>query len=248
MAWTERQRAMLEAMGLGLWIGPAEAAPASPPQPPLAVVERGVEETAELPSRRGPPAARLGASERGARAGDASGAAVCTSCPRRHAPIDAVGPAGAAWMVVGGAPEPGDVEAGRPFAGAGGELLERMLRALGLADAAPARLALVVRCGGADGRPPEPAQRDACAAGVREEIVRTRPGVVLALGRIAAQALIGGEGTTRWRGQVHRLDGVPIVVTHELPFLLRQPEAKAEAWDDLCRAREALEAQAPPSR
>jgi DNA polymerase len=121
-----------------------------------------------------------------------------------------------------------------------------MLRAAGLADAASARLALAVRCAGAEGRAPEPAQRDACAAGVRDEIVRTRPGVVLALGRGAAQALLGGDASARWRGQVHRLDGVAVVVTHELAFLLRQPEAKAEAWDDLCRARAALEAEAPP--
>jgi DNA polymerase len=250
MAWTERQRAMLEAMGLGLWIGPGEAALASAPEPHRAEADRSTEEPAPARSRTGPPEVRFADPERPreARADDASGPAACTGCPRRHPPVDAVGATGGAWMVVGGAPEPGDVAAGRPFTGPVGALLERMLRAVGAANAATARLALVVRCAGVDGRAPNPAQRDACAAGVREEIVRTRPGVVLALGRTAAQALIGGEAATRWRGHVHRLGGVPIVVTHELPFLLRQPEAKAEAWDDLCRAREALEAQAPPGR
>ena len=49
------------------------------------------------------------------------------------------------------------------------------------------------------------------------------------------------------RGAVHRLGAVPVVVTHELPFLLRQPDAKAQAWDDLCLAREAAQAGSPPA-
>jgi len=232
MGWTERQRAMLEALGLGLWVTPVSADGDD-------VV--GIVETQPTSDSRTLP--------------EASGRVLdgaCAACPRRTTPIDSRGATAPTWVVVGGAPEPDDVEACRAFTGAPGELMQRMLRAVGLpADgqghAAGVRLALAVRCAPAEGRVPDAEQLTACAAGIRAEIERLRPRVVLALGRTAAQGLLGsGDAIVRRRGVVHRLGDVPVVVTHELPFLLRQPEGKAEAWDDLCLALEAAEAGAPP--
>jgi len=232
MAWTERQRSMLEALGLGLWV-----VPASPDDDGAAIVEARpasearVQEPTTIPS-----------------AADAA----CAACPRRMAPVEASGATAPAWLIVGGAPEPDDVAASRPFTGAPGELLQRMLRAVGLTrdgrlDAAGVRLALAVRCAPAEGRVPATDQLAACAADIRAEVERLRPQVVLALGRTAAQGLLGvGDAIGRRRGVVHRLGDVPVVVTHELPFLLRQPEAKAEAWDDLCLALEAAGTGAAP--
>jgi DNA polymerase len=231
MAWTERQRAMLQALGLGLWVTPissdddvvgvVETQPASDSRTVPETIGRGLDGT-------------------------------CATCPRRMTPIESRGATAPSWMVVGGAPEPDDVEACRAFAGAPGELLQRMLHAVGLpadgqGQAAGVRLALAVRCAPAEGRVPAAEQLTACAAWIRAEIERLRPRVVLALGRTAAEGLLGpGDAIARRRGVVHRLGAVPVVVTHELPFLLRQPEGKAEAWDDLCLAIEAAETGASP--
>jgi DNA polymerase len=66
-----------------------------------------------------------------------------------------------------------------------------------------------------------------------------RPRIILAMGRFAVQALLrSSEPIGRLRGQVHRYQGVPLVVTYHPAYLLRQPQDKAKAWDDLCLAAE----------
>jgi DNA polymerase len=227
---------MLEAMGLGLWAPPAARADEAP------------ERRAPASLGREPPQAGSGA----ARASVAPVAGTrCAACPRRMAPLVPRGAAQPAWLVVGGAPEGDDVADGRPFAGAAGELLQHMLRAVGIslddASGRPgARVALAVRCAPVDGRVPDAAQLAACAAALHDDLAATRPRVVLALGRTAAQALLGsGDAVGRWRGSVHRAGDAAVVVTHELRYLLRHPEAKAEAWDDLCLARAAFDGAGP---
>jgi len=221
---------MLEALGLGLWAGPASAVRDGPAVAPPAETTRPV-----------PPIL------------DHATADVCTACPRRTTPIAARGAAEPAWLVVGGVPEPDDIAEGQAFSGAPGHLLRRMLSAVGLpprgeVDVADVRMTFAVRCAPVEGRVPRGDQLAACGAGLRAEIERLQPRVVLALGRTAAQGVLGvDDASARRRGVVHRVGGVPVVVTHELPFLLRQPEAKAEAWDDLCLAREAAQTTAPPS-
>lgn len=233
MAWTERQCSMLEALGLGPWVRPATSDDAAA----VAVEESPTVEHA-----------------RPTKPGRAASDGACSACPRRMAPIEARGSAAPAWLVVGGAPPPEDAAAARAFTGAPGELLLRMLRAIGFpadgdGDAVGARLTFAVRCAPVDGRAAGAEQLAGCAAAVRAEVERLRPRVVLALGRTAAQGLLGvDDAGARRRGVVHRLGDVPVVITHELPFLLRQPEAKAEAWDDLCLALEAAgNSVAPPA-
>ena len=220
---------MLEALGLGLWVGPASPVDDGPAAPPAEA------------SRPVQPILDDGAD------------GVCTACPRRMTPITARGASEPAWLVVGGVPEPDDIAEGQAFSGAPGHLLRRMLRAIGLpargeGDVADVRLTFAVRCAPVEGRVPRSDQLAACGAGLRAEIERLQPRVVLALGRTAAQGVLGvDDASARRRGVVHRVGNVPVVVTHELPFLLRQPEAKAEAWDDLCLAREAAQSRAPPA-
>src|SRR5689334_2366666 len=175
MAWTERQRSMLEALGLGLWVGPATSADAAD----VTVEEASTVERA-----------------RPAKAGRAASDGACSACPRRMAPIEARGSAAPAWLVVGGAPLPDDAAAARAFTGAPGQLLLRMLRAIGFpadgdGDAVGARLTFAVRCPPMDGRAAGAEQLAGCAAVVRAEVERLRPRVVLALGRTAAQGLLG---------------------------------------------------------
>ena len=182
-----------------------------------------------------------------------AGVAACRACAlcagRRGVPGS--GHRQADWMVVGGAPEAADEAGGTPYAGRRGELLDNMLRPLGLARGAndPARqpwLTHAVKCRPPDDRAPEAAEVASCAPLLMREVALVRPRIVLALGRQAAQALLGrDEPLGRLRGLVHRAAGVPVVVTHEPAFLLRQAPLKAEAWDDLCLALEAARSAEP---
>jgi DNA polymerase len=169
----------------------------------------------------------------------------CSLCAGRRG-VAGNGHRQADWMVVGGAPEAADEAAGTPYAGRRGELLDNMLRPLGLARGGgdPVRqpwLTHAVKCRSPADRAPEPAEVASCAPLLRREVELVRPRIVLALGRQAALALLGrDEPLGRLRGEVHRLADAAVVVTHEPAVLLRQPQLKAEAWDDLCLALEAV--------
>lgn len=151
-------------------------------------------------------------------------------------------------MIVGDAPEADDDRAGEPFAGRTGRLLDNMLAALALgrADAPrlnPVYLTQAVKCHPPGSRTPEDGELAACETFLRRQVALVQPRIILALGRVAAKALLGrAEPIGRLRGQVHWYAGVPVVATHHPLFLLRQPEAKAEAWDDLCLALETVKA------
>lgn len=136
------------------------------------------------------------------------------------APIDV--PSNADWLVVS---EP--VEPGSPVA----RLLANMLRAVGLmegGDGPPGRRATVAMF--------EPGADLAFdRARLMDAVQRAAPRAVLAFGRAPARALLTTEQPlAELRGRVHRLGATPVVVTHALAYLLRQPAEKARAWDDLC--------------
>jgi uracil-DNA glycosylase len=125
------------------------------------------------------------------------------------------------WLVVG-----------EPFDGAQQEqLLDNMLRAIGVARSAPARgrratFVAVATSGAA-------ADRDEMAAA----IAAVAPRAIITLGRAAAAAVLGSDAPLgHWRGRRHEHAAVPVVVTFSLAFLLRHPEEKAKAWADLCLA------------
>ena len=167
-----------------------------------------------------------------------------TPAPLPHAAADR-----ADWLIVGDAPDDAHRD-GDPFAGRAGQLLDNMLRAAGLARDAgpPARRAHAVR---AAGRAGSPGDRDAGAADriealLRREIELVQPRLVVALGRGAAQALLQtDEPFGRLRGRVHRYRGLPLVVTFAPAYLLRHPEDKAGAWDDLCLALQTVKDSSP---
>ena len=179
-------------------------------------------------------------------ADEAASCTRCALCAGRTRAVFDTGHRQADWMIVGDAPEADDDRAGEPFAGRTGRLLDNMLAALGLGrnDAPrlrPAYVTHAVKCHPPGSRGPEDVELTACETFLRRQVELVRPRVILALGRVAAQALLGrAEPIGRLRGQVHRYAGVPVVATHHPLFLLRQPEAKAEAWDDLCLALETV--------
>lgn len=155
------------------------------------------------------------------------------------------------WLVVGEAPGEQEDLKGEPFVGAAGQLLDRMLNAMGLARGERVYITNVIKCRPPHNRNPEPAEIAQCLPFLQRQIELLRPRTVLAVGRFAAQTVLGLAGVDeavrtgplgKLRGQVYRLptaDGdIPVVVSYHPAYLLRSPAEKAKAWADLCLALE----------
>jgi len=186
----------------------------------------------------------------------------CKLCIGRRAPVFAGGedPRPADWLVVTEPPQEIEERAGRPQVEQAGQLLDNMLRALGLSrqdGAAPppqrksasftrAHVTSVVKCRPGVVRNPSLEELAVCGAYLRREIALVQPKVILAMGRFAAQALLQGSVPEvaniplgKLRGQIYRYQGLPVVVTYPPVYLLRSQHDKARAWADLCLAQEA---------
>jgi uracil-DNA glycosylase len=178
----------------------------------------------------------------------------CKLCEGRRQAVFGVGHPSAHWMVVGEAPGEQEDLQGEPFVGKSGQLLDNMLRALGLSRretpppggegsaSDPARqvyIANTLKCRPPGNRNPAPDELAQCEPFLVRQIALVKPRIILAMGRFAVQSLLrSDEPIGRLRGRVHRYQGVPLVVTYHPAYLLRNPEDKARAWDDLCLAAE----------
>jgi DNA polymerase len=197
--------------------------------------------------------------------------AACTACglcaTRRHT-VFGVGHPHAEWMVVGEAPGEQEDLQGEPFVGAAGQLLDQMLRALGLSrtpvppplfqpagDAAaprppddegdPARrvfIANTLKCRPPRNRNPEPGELALCEPFLRRQVALVRPRLILLMGRFAVKTLLrSDEAIGRLRGRLHRYEGIPVVVTYHPAYLLRNLPDKAKSWADLCFAARTMD-------
>ena len=171
--------------------------------------------------------------------------ASCTACGLCRSRTNTVFGAGnphARWMIVGEAPGEREDLTGEPFVGKSGELLDSMLRSLGLTrrEDTPERqvfIANTLKCRPPANRNPEPGELVQCEPFLIRQIELIRPAIIVAMGRFAVQALLRStEPIGRLRGREHRYHGVPLVVTYHPAYLLRNPPDKARAWDDLCFA------------
>ena len=284
MRWTDAQRAMLREMGLRLWLPGAEAAALEPLEPATAPSNRvggvaaraasadpvpapfPVKAVAVAPAAA--PVAAVVDNPRPAAAeatlaldwpGLRAAVASCQACglgASRRQTVFGVGHPRAHCMVVGEAPREQEDATGEPFVGESGQLLDRMLRALGLSrapavpggtagDAAdPARqvfIANTLKCRPPRNRNPTPQELSTCQPFLERQVALVQPRVILAMGRFAVQSLLGSdEPIGKLRGRLHTWRGVPVVVTYHPAYLLRQPADKARAWDDLCLAASCL--------
>ena len=167
----------------------------------------------------------------------------CTRCSLhagRTQGVFGVGNAEAQWMIIGEAPGAEEDRRGEPFVGRAGQLLDAMLRAIGLSRAQNAYIANVLKSRPPNNRDPRPEEVAACLPYLRRQIELVRPRLLLAVGRIAAQNLLGTEESlSRLRGRVHRFGelNTPLVVTYHPAYLLRNPADKRKAWEDLKFAR-----------
>ena len=258
VTYTERQRAMLQEMGIRVWAAPQVEAVAAPVPVVEAVVEcvgarlRGHDEVAPVAAPA--PVVTLPPTGVAAMGWDELRAAVsscraCTLCERRTQTVFGVGHPQAQWMLIGEAPGEQEDRQGEPFVGKAGQLLDNMLRAVGLTRSdAPAHeqvyIANVLKCRPPQNRNPEPQEVAQCEPYLLRQIALVQPKLILAMGRFAVQSLLKtGEPIGRLRGRLHEvpgMPGVPVVVTYHPAYLLRNPLDKARSWEDLCLAREVM--------
>ena len=254
MSWTPRQRAMLAEMGTPLWFAPEVGVTAEPTaselNPPKKELEATASAVAESSQTQRAATSRLpGVATMGWPALRAA-VADCRACPlgeSRTQTVFGVGHLDAHWMIVGEAPGEQEDRLGEPFVGRSGQLLDNMLRALGLSRAAEGDLAEpskqvyianTLKCRPPGNRNPTPQELCECEPYLVRQIELVRPKIILAMGRFAVQSLLrSDEPIGKLRGRVHRFQGVPLIVTYHPAYLLRNLEDKAKAWDDLCLAR-----------
>jgi uracil-DNA glycosylase family 4 len=169
--------------------------------------------------------------------------AACTRCTlsaTRTQTVFGVGSQTAQWLIVGEAPGAEEDRQGEPFVGRAGQLLNSMLRAIGLARE-QVYIANVLKCRPPGNRDPSPLEAGECLPYLEQQIGLLKPKIMLAVGRIAAQNLLHTDKTLgNLRQQVHRFgtSQLPLVVTYHPAYLLRTPGDKRKAWEDLKFARE----------
>ena len=160
----------------------------------------------------------------------------CAKCPlhkTRTQTVFGVGNKNADWMLIGEAPGEQEDLQGEPFVGRAGQLLNEMLRALHLSRE-EVYIANILKCRPPANRDPKPEEVAACEPYLKRQIALVQPKIILAVGRIAAQNLLKTtKPLSRLRGKVHSYDDIPVIVVYHPAYLLRNPIAKRQAWEDL---------------
>jgi DNA polymerase len=156
-----------------------------------------------------------------------------------------VGDPHADLMLIGEAPGREEDRQGIPFVGAAGALLTKILAAIGLARE-DVFIANVLKCRPPNNRDPLPEEIATCRPYLEEQIRLVSPRVICALGRFAAQLLVGEEAPmTRLRGRTFPRDGAVVIPTYHPSALLRNPSLKRPTWEDMKRVRAELDRLGP---
>jgi len=164
----------------------------------------------------------------------------CRLCEGRQQTVFASGRAGAELMFIGDGPGAEEDRQGLPFVGRAGELLTKIVQAIDLRRE-DVYIANIVKCRPPGNRDPAPEEVSACRGYLELQIELVKPKVVVALGRIAAQTLLGTDTPIgRMRGQWYQWFNVPLMVTYHPAALLRNPALKRPTWDDMQQVRDRL--------
>ncbi len=188
------------------------------------------------PATLDPPAARPAPADLGdldALARELQGCTLCRLCEKRTTVVVGEGHPRARIMFVGEGPGAEEDRTGRPFVGQAGQLLDRMIAAMGF-ERDLVYIANVVKCRPPNNRDPKDDEIAACSPFLDRQIELIRPEVLIALGRFAATRLTGAQksmGALRGRWSHYR--GVPLMSTYHPAYLLRNARDKRKVWDDL---------------
>jgi len=143
-------------------------------------------------------------------------------------------------LIIGEAPGAEEDRQGEPFVGRAGQLLNAMLQAIGLRRE-QVYIANILKCRPPANRDPRPEEALQCEPYLRRQVALIQPRVILALGRVAAHNLLKTqEAVGRMRGRDYQYDAIPLVVSYHPAYLLRSPDQKGKAWQDLQRVMRLL--------
>jgi DNA polymerase len=180
--------------------------------------------------------------ELAALAGVAAGCTRCRLAEGRNQVVFGSGDPDAGLMFIGEGPGAEEDRQGLPFVGAAGGLLTRMIQAMEMTRD-EVYIANVVKCRPPGNRDPQPDETAACRGYLEKQIALVRPRVIVALGRVAAQTLLGNDSPIgRMRGQWFQVQGIPTMVTYHPAALLRNQALKRPTWEDLQQVRDLLRA------
>jgi uracil-DNA glycosylase family 4 len=196
---------------------------------------------------------RLGRSKSDMLASVQSRVAVCTKCSHlarsRTQTVFGVGNPQAEIMFIGEAPGADEDAQGEPFVGRAGQLLTKIIRAMGFARE-DVYIANILKCrpdvpaGSFGNRAPTPQEMQTCRPYLLEQIGIVQPKVIVALGAVAVEGLLGTRGTMReLRGRWNSFNGTPLMITYHPAYLLRNqsPSEKRKVWEDMLQVLEKLE-------
>jgi DNA polymerase len=169
----------------------------------------------------------------------------CTLCDlhrTRTQGVFGVGDRNARWMIIGEAPGAEEDRQGEPFVGKAGQLLNAMLRAMGLARE-QVFIANILKSRPPNNRDPRVEETLMCLPYLYRQIELVDPRLILCVGRIAAQTLLNTDTTIgKLRGKLHRLaSGRPMIVTYHPAYLLRSPAEKRKSWADMVLAMQTFQ-------
>ena len=158
----------------------------------------------------------------------------CKLCKGRINTVPGEGNPAAELLFIGEGPGADEDAQGRPFVGAAGQLLTKMIVAMGLRRE-DVFIANVVKCRPPGNRTPEPDEVAACMPYLRQQVAALRPKVICSLGNTPLRALMGDDslGITRQRGKQLEFAGIPLIPTFHPSYLLRNETAKKPCWEDL---------------
>ena len=144
-------------------------------------------------------------------------------------------------VFVGEAPGAQEDARGEPFVGDAGQLLDRMIAAMGW-QRSDVYICNILKCRPPGNRNPEPDEVQSCVPFLRQQLDVLSPRVIVALGKFAAQFLCDQPGTPigRLRGRFHQYMGIDVMPTYHPAYLLRNPSAKKQVWDDLQKVMSTL--------
>jgi DNA polymerase len=174
----------------------------------------------------------------------------CTRCPLYQGRTNIVhtdGNRNARLMFVGEAPGADEDAQARPFVGRAGQLLTKIIEAIGF-KREEVLIGNVNRCRPPANRPPTPEEVSMCKPFLLREIAAVAPEVIVVLGNTAMRNLLDiKQGITRVRGQFQDYHGVKVMPTFHPAYLLRDPSKKKETWEDLKKVRDYLDATRKPA-
>ena len=157
----------------------------------------------------------------------------CSLSRKRTQIVFGEGAARARLVFVGEGPGFEEDRQGRPFVGAAGNLLNRIITAMQLTRA-EVYIANIVKCRPPGNRNPQPAEIAACAPFLARQLRAIEPAYICALGKVAAQVLLDSDDPiSRLRGRFHDYQGIPLMPTYHPAYLLRNPDRKRDVWHDM---------------